>query len=189
MPKIFSEEDRDIIKKKLLDIGLEKIKIKRYQHISLDEITSEVGIAKGTFYRFFLSKEAYFYEIMQLIKAKNRQEMKESTTNGILSKEKVKDSLFRRYCDGQTIYDYFTPEDMRLIERKLPNGGSSNDSVEFAEELLSHIDHETNANPKVIVNMCNVLALTATNKDMLEKQAYSATMKLLVDALADYIFE
>lgn len=65
MPKIFSEKDRQIIRDKLLEIGQESLKQKSYRDISLDEVTAKAGIAKGTFYNFFSSKELYFYEIMQ----------------------------------------------------------------------------------------------------------------------------
>ena len=60
MPKIFSEKDREIIRNKLLEIGQESLKQKNYRDISLDDVTAKAGIAKGTFYNFFPSKELYF---------------------------------------------------------------------------------------------------------------------------------
>lgn len=55
MPKVFNKQERDTIRCKLMEVGLEKLAVKRYRDIAIDEITAEVGIAKGTFYNFFSS--------------------------------------------------------------------------------------------------------------------------------------
>ena len=73
MPRIFSEEDREIIKGKMLDAGTSLLEHKRYKNISVEEIAMEVGVAKGTFYNFYPSKEQFFYELMQQIKEKKRE--------------------------------------------------------------------------------------------------------------------
>lgn len=189
MPKIFSENDYIVIKKKLLEIGLEKLKTQRYKAISLEEVTSEAGIAKGTFYRFFESKEAYFYEVMHLIKENNRIEFKKLVADGCPKKEQVERCLMHRYCEVKTVYDYFTPEEMKLIVRKLPNGDSANDSVEFAKELLSYLAHSRNVKPEVVVNLLNILGMAAMNRGMLHDQEYRTTIGLLVKTVVNYIFE
>lgn len=188
MPKIFSERDREVIRNKLLNEGLRELESKRYRHISLDDITAHVGIAKGTFYHFFPSKEDFFYEVMQHIKKKNRSEFHLLTKKDSISKADIADFLFHRYTHTKTVYDYFTPEEMTRIVRKLPDGDSENDSVEFAKLLCEHIHFQNpSAKPEVIVNLCNVLALTASNKHMLEEKAYDETIRLLCQTLADYI--
>lgn len=188
MPKIFSEEDCIIIKKKLLEIGLEKLKGKRYKMISLEEVTAQAGIAKGTFYRFFDSKEAYFYEIMHWIKENNRKKLQELFLDGCPARQSVEQYLVQRYCEEQTVYDYFTPEEIRRIIRKLPDGDTANDSLEFAQTLLSHAENEKQVKSEVVVNMLNVLGMAATNKEMLCSEEYKTTISLLVKTLTDYIF-
>lgn len=59
MPKIFSESDKEIIRNKLLEEGIKALETKHYRNISLDDITSSMGIAKGTFYHFFLQKRDF----------------------------------------------------------------------------------------------------------------------------------
>lgn len=189
MPKIFSEEDYTTIRNKLLETGLEKLKSKSYKSISLDEVTAQVGIAKGTFYRFFDSKEGYFYEIMHYIKENNRLELKNLLEDENLTKEKVFNCLVHRYCEEKTVYDFFTPDEIKIIIRKLPKGDELNDSADFAKQLLRHINKENKVNSKIVVNICNILGMTAINKNILHKKEYKATVKLLVKTLTDYIFE
>ena len=190
MPKIFTETDRNLIRTKLLEAGLTELNDKSYRSISLDDITASVGIAKGTFYNFFPSKESFFYEVMQLIKENNREDLKELFRNGTPSKSDIEKCLYHRYTQVKTVYDYLTPEEIKIIVRKLPNGDVQNDSAEFAETLCKCF-HTTKgkADPKIIVNTCNVLGLASSNRNMLEESAYSETIRLLCRALTDYIFE
>ena len=57
MPRVFSEGDREAIRRSLIDAG--KALFLRYgiRKTSVEQLTHAVGIAKGTFYNFFDSKE------------------------------------------------------------------------------------------------------------------------------------
>lgn len=189
MPKIFSEQERELIRGKLLNAGIRELEHKSYRNIAVERIAAEAGIAKGTFYHFFPSKEAYFYAIMQLVKERNRSELKRLLCCEKLQREDVAACLYHRYTKIKTVYDYFSPEEMKIIVRKLPDGDEANDSVEFVEwicETLSVPEKERKA--KVIVNMCNMLALAASNRDVLEPCAYEETVLVFCNAIADYIF-
>ena len=189
MPKIFNEQEREVIRCKLLDAGIKILAKKRYRDIAIDEITAEVGIAKGTFYNFFPSKEVFFYEIMQLIKERNRDSLKNLICGEQPTKEDVINCLYYRYTQLKTVYDYFTPEEMKLIVRKLPNGDSQNDSVEFAEFICKHLT-EIGADKQaaVIVDMCNMLALAASNRSLFEPDGYEQAIRIFCNAMAEYIF-
>lgn len=190
MPKIFSEQEREIIRMKLINAGMEELENKSYRNIAVDCLAAEVGIAKGTFYNFFPSKEAYFYAVMQFVKEKNRNELKELLLREKIQKDEIVSCLYHRYTKIKTVYDYFSPEEIKIIVRKLPNSDEADDSVEFAEwicENLSVSDKEKKA--KVIVNMCNIMAMAASNRDMLEPCAYEETIFIFCNAIADYILE
>lgn len=57
MPKIFSEHDREVIRETLLDSGRASFLRYGLRKTSVEEIAGAAGIAKGTFYSFFESKE------------------------------------------------------------------------------------------------------------------------------------
>lgn len=190
MPKIFSEQEREIIRMKLINAGMKELENKSYRNIAVDSLAAEVGIAKGTFYNFFPSKEAYFYAVMQFVKEKNRNELKELLLCEKIQKDEIVSCLYHRYTKIKTVYDYFSPEEIKIIVRKLPDSDEADDSVEFAEwicENLSVSDKEKKA--KVIVNMCNIMAMAASNRDMLEPCAYEETIFIFCNAIADYILE
>lgn len=189
MPKIFTEQEREMIRGKLLDAGLALLESKRYRSISVDEIASEVGIAKGTFYNFFSSKEVFFYEIMQVIKEKNRETMQAVLLCERLTRDDVAAYLYRKYTQIKTVYDYFTPEEMKLIMRKLPDGEQRDDSAEFAELICSTLNvPDEEKKSEAIVGMSNILALAAANRSLLKENTYEQAVRVFCDAMADYIF-
>jgi AcrR family transcriptional regulator len=65
MPAGFSERERDAINKKLLETALASLPAGGYAKTSLDEIVRAVGIAKGSFYLFFPSKEELYMQAFE----------------------------------------------------------------------------------------------------------------------------
>lgn len=188
MPKVFTEQDRDIIRAKLLEAGLTRLEYKGYGSISIDEVAAEVGIAKGTFYSFFSSKELYFYEIMQFIKERNRREMQDVLQDS-QSPEAVTSYLCRKYTQIKTVYDYFTPEEMKRIVRTIPEEAQKDDSAEFAEMICGALGVSAGEmKQETIVAMSNILAAAAANRSILRQDAYERAVSVFCRAMADYIF-
>ena len=184
MPRIFSEEDREIIKVRMLEAGIRLLDHKRYKNISVEEIALEVGVAKGTFYNFYPSKEQFFYELMQRIKEKNRESLRALPDKAGV--DAVAECLFERYMSTKTVYDYFTPEEIRQIIRRLPEGDAENDSAEFAKELCDRIKG-AKADPETVVAMCNMLGIAAANRSMMEPKAYGKALRIFTRTLAGHI--
>ncbi|MCM1050166.1 MAG: TetR/AcrR family transcriptional regulator [Clostridiales bacterium] len=184
MPKIFSQEDRELLTNKILETGINKLETKRYKNISVEEIAADVGVAKGTFYSFFPSKEAFFYEVMQYIKEKARVPLRALPEKASISE--IAECLFKRYMNTKTVYNYFTPEEMRQIVRLLPNGDSENDSAGFAKELMDKIGG-CKGKPEAVVSMCNVLGLAGANRAEMALEGYEEAVRVFCNALAAYI--
>ncbi len=63
MPRIFSEVDRQAIRRSLLDAGRRQFLRFGIRRTNVAELAAAAGIAKGTFYHFFGSKEDLCMEI------------------------------------------------------------------------------------------------------------------------------
>lgn len=61
----FSDEERDRIREKLVEVGREKLLAFGPKKTNVADITEPVGIAKSTFYLFFDSKGDLYLEIMR----------------------------------------------------------------------------------------------------------------------------
>jgi AcrR family transcriptional regulator len=64
MPKPFSEDERDRIRAQLVDAGRECFTRFGPEKTTIEDLTSRVGIAKGSFYLFFDSKESLYVQLL-----------------------------------------------------------------------------------------------------------------------------
>ena len=72
MPKAFTQEEKQIIKEKLMETALNLFHDKGTKSLSIAELTRRVGIAQGSFYTFWKNKDAL---IIELIAYRARQKL------------------------------------------------------------------------------------------------------------------
>jgi len=193
MPKVFNENDKNLIRENLIKFGLEALESNGYKAASVEKIANQAGIAKGTFYNFFQSKEQFFYEVMLSIRDKNRNDFYEFlSTNSKIDKESMKKFLFERYANKKNIYHYFTSDEFNIIFRKTTDRLSLTniDSINFSDKLLAGIPNvNSRLNNEVVVNVINIIGRFAADKDLVSVESREETIEILANALACYIFE
>ena len=88
MPKGFSDEEKNIIQKGLIEKGIELFSKFGLKKTNVEDLTNAVGIAKGSFYSFYNSKEELFLDVFLKVQADIRDEMKDIMMN--MSNEPLK---------------------------------------------------------------------------------------------------
>lgn len=66
MVKGFTPKEQEVLRRKLLDEAYRLFSTQGYAKTSVEEIARAVGIAKGSFYHFFASKEHLVWELNKL---------------------------------------------------------------------------------------------------------------------------
>jgi AcrR family transcriptional regulator len=64
MGRAYNETEKEEIRENLIKIGGELFATQEYKKTSVTELTKSVGIAQGSFYAFFESKESLFFEVL-----------------------------------------------------------------------------------------------------------------------------
>lgn len=64
MPQIFDDAGREKLRTQMLENGFQLIKHFGLKKTSISDIAKASGIAAGTFYNFFQSKEEFVYHII-----------------------------------------------------------------------------------------------------------------------------
>ena len=189
MPRIYTDDDRAAIREKLLQGAAAALEQKSYKRIPVEKIAASAGIAKGTFYHFFPSKEALFYEILVDIKKRNRAPLLELIDAGIPSREEMIECLMLRFTEMKSIFSYFPPADVQEILAAIPDERkkADNDSVDFASLIGSRIRPLTPAEAETIVGMFNILALAASGRSSFQIAGYEPAMQTYCTALTDFI--
>lgn len=66
MPRPFSDREKEQVRKLLLEKGREFFSRFGFKKTSVGELTSAAGIAQGSFYLFFNSKEELYFEVLEM---------------------------------------------------------------------------------------------------------------------------
>ncbi len=191
MPKIFKEEDRNIIREKLVQNGLESLSKKGYKATSIEEVARNTGIAKGTFYNFFPSKEEFFYEVMISIRETRRNELHDFFTQLKSRDREAIVNFLCSYVQEKNVHHYFSAEELKLIFRRVPDQQikANTDSIKFADELLvGNNIVSSNVNFEIVINMINIMAEFAFDREQLSVGSKEETIRLMSESLTSYIF-
>lgn len=191
MPKIFSSGDMEKIRQNLLQLGAKALETQGYKAIHIEHITNRAGIAKGTFYHFFSSKEAFFYQVMCFIRGRNR-DILEAFIADKPGKTEVAAFLYQNYLHTKHLYHYFSDDEVRIIFRKMPEKleDAGSNSMEYAAALLTRLPgSKQNIDTRILVNLLIMLGDFTANADMMAAGGFKETVRFMADAIASYIFE
>ena len=100
MPKSYSEEEREYIRKRLKEEAAKCLARYGVRRTTVDEIVKRVNIPKGTFYLFYKSKELLLFEVIQEQQEKVNRELYQAISGiaeGSFSAEKLTDVIFGFY--------------------------------------------------------------------------------------------
>ncbi len=67
MPRPFDDREQADIRQRLLAAGMERFRASGVARTTVDELARAAGIAKGSFYRFYASKELLLFEILEQV--------------------------------------------------------------------------------------------------------------------------
>jgi AcrR family transcriptional regulator len=193
MPK-FSETELAAIRESMLQKGRELFVAHGLKKTSIDDIVLACGIAKGSFYRFFASKEELYFEIMKQEEAHKIRLLCEIAEVDLPAKERVS-RLFASSLEFYLQNDFFRSmherKDIIQLLRKIPR-----------EQLEEHIDsyHEqflpiimawqengvvTDEDPNVIIALYRAVMLLTYHTEEIGQKAFPRVVELLVDSISD----
>jgi len=144
MPKVFSAEQRAVIQKKLLEAGLQVFSEFGLRKTRIEDITRRVGIAKGTFYSFFPSKEALLLAAMEKLEAETQPVLDSILHDTTKSpKQRLKHILKLQLAairENPIVETLFNPEEIALLTRNLPPNTLAAHITEHNRFFLSFLD-------------------------------------------------
>src|SRR5690625_3508437 len=191
----FNQHEKQFITDSLLEQGKILFSKFGFQKTSIMEITRSVGIAQGTFYNFFNSKEELYFNILEIEEDKIRKQLintdifKDNKPN-----EAIKDILsqmIRTVESNPLIRELYFGDNMENMLKKLP-----------PETLEKHFDNDTDSlesvikqwnsegiifkeNPKVIAGMLRSLFILTLHQKEIGMEVYERTIDLLIDLIVD----
>jgi AcrR family transcriptional regulator len=190
----FSDTKKQKTRELLVSTGKEMFARYGLKKTSIEELTKATGIGQGTFYRFFTSKEALFFEVLEREELTLREQI-----NTILSEsEQTRMGLKRVVVLSLTLVSE------NALMRSLFEGGEYDrflDSVP-EEELASHLVEEERymnsiiqrlqangtfrrVKPEVVTGLLHGLFVLYLHKRQIGDAVFSEVIELLTDIVCD----
>lgn len=195
MPKSYSEQEKEYIKKRLKEEAAKCLAKFGVRHTTVDEIVRRVNIPKGTFYLFYQSKELLLFEVIleehEMIERKVYQAVSEMKQDGDIAGQ-----LTKIVCDffltasKSPILKMINTNEVEILERKLP-----------PEVLKKHLEHDSLAMEKVFSLLpikkeadkdifsaaFRAVYFATLHEDEIGEEYYEDVLYLLVKGLIDQI--
>ena len=191
MPQIFDKIGRDKVRTQLLETGFELIKQYGLKKTSVSDIAKKSGIATGTFYNFFPSKEEFVYQLVLSKRQSVKAAFDELTANGKVDRERFRIFLRKLYFEDNDVFQYLSDEEINILKARWKSEywkNEQNDEQTSKWVLGCLTGLKENVNWKVFANFTKSVSLIRHEKDKLYPDAYEETIEMLIDALLHYLF-
>ena len=125
MPKIYSDDERRRIREALRREAGKCLALYGVKRTTVDELCRRAAIPKGTFYLFYESKEALFFDLLESYASEVENEylamLQEIDENHIVtSLTDIFYALLMKFCD-QGLYRFLDGTEMELVLRRMPD--------------------------------------------------------------------
>ena len=145
MPKKYSVQEKENIRKDLLLHASRSLFHKGVQDISVDELVKKAGIPKGTFYLFYKSKEELFIDLLVSFRLDVQEEMlsmlQELDENHIVTSLTTVFSHLAEELYSKGIYRLLDEQQLQIISRKSDEDIFKRESgalLDFFKELFGY---------------------------------------------------
>lgn len=191
--RVFSEEEKNEIRKKMLEAGMSLIREYGLTHTSVTKITKEAGIGKSTFYNFYESKELFVVELIRY-ERKKTMGMIETLLAGRpkMTKKEGMELLRQVIYHQDSIYQYLTEEDVKMLYPVMEKSGLIADDLnsDTPQYLLSIMEGvREDVDPKVFVNFLRMMAICVAQKDALHQDVLNQNIDMIFDKMFEYMWD
>lgn len=197
MPKKFSETEKTQIKQKLLDSARSLFTRYGIKKTSVEDLTKGAGIAVGTFYAFYQSKEELFFELLEVEESEIRAALFENAADRPLNKEYFKSFLlksFKLMSENPIVQQILLAEQYEALIRKVPPERlerNYHQDQDFFYPLIEKWQAEgllIKSPPELIVSMIRSLVLLSLHRREIGESVYEDTLELLISTIAEGLF-
>ena len=191
MPTAFTDEELEHIRSALIQAGIRLSKELGLQKMSVEKLTAAVGIAKGSFYMFFGSKEDFILEVAEYT-GEQTQKMLLSRLNG---RRKMSAHEFMEFFSEYLHSDFdlmngLTVEDFFWLKKHIKKQVlfDPDEQIKIAELWLSLInDVRPGVDAGTFVNLIKSIYAIREHGDTMVKASMESSVQVLLRTIEVYV--
>jgi|AntRauTorcE11897_2_1112592.scaffolds.fasta_scaffold64493_1 AcrR family transcriptional regulator len=195
MPRGFTEKEKKKIKELLINEGERLFARYGLKKTSIKDLTNAVGIAQGSFYKFFSSKEVLYFEIIE----QNEKEIKYKLLSEDIQKGEINKKIFREFLkkamklieEYPLIKNMYNSDEYQQMLSKLPKDKINehiNDDTDTLAPLLKSWQKKgsiKNYDIDAISGLLRALFLLTLHKKEIGEKQFDKTIDLFINLISD----
>lgn len=194
MARGFTDREREMIRNDLIAAGRKLFGTYGLKKTSIEDLTKAVGIAQGSFYTFFNSKEELYLAVMDREGEAIKEKLLKEENIKELTREKFKrffKKVFEIVNSNPIIRQMFFEEEVDILIRKIPpeemkeyNKKLMRDFIPIIKKWQDEGAIINDYKPEVIVALLQVLYHPILHKKDFDENVFDEMLELLVDIVA-----
>ena len=198
MGRPFNDAEKTNIKNLLIIKGRELFSTSGLKKTTIEDITREAGIAQGSFYAFFDSKEALYFEILEAEERKIAQTLRSKLYSIELDRRNFKDFLsgsLDLIVGNELIKDLILTDSYQSLLMKIPEATMKrhlNDEAHLLMETIGVYQEKgimKVADPDILTGMFHSLFLLHLHKQEIGTDIFDQVIGLLLDLISDSLID
>jgi len=196
MPKAFTQSQKDLVRLNLIKKGQEYFIKYGLKKTSVDDLVRAAGIAKGSFYTFFESKEALFLAVHEASEEKLRTDLMRKVEEIKEPEEKLRvllknslaileeDPLMRAVFGRGELESFPSFISSKQYEEHY------HQSIAFMKDLILRWQEEgiiRQLDAEVASNMIASVFFIYLQKDILGTEMFARVMDMLIESIVNYL--
>ena len=202
MPRAFSEKEKEAVRESLLGAGEKLLGRLGITKTSVEDVTREAGVAKGTFYAFWPTKEAFVFACIERTELRIQDEFLAPVLAHPGGPARAIGSLIPRilglFEDYPLLRDLLDPEVFARLYRRIPaemqEAHREKDRMEISDMLgaWKGAGFDPGIPPGVFDGLMKAFMMVSLHKDVIGEDIYPEVVETLgrivsagVQALSD----
>jgi AcrR family transcriptional regulator len=189
-PRALTEQEKCRQCEKLLEKGMAVVLAHGIKKVSVDDIAKAAGMAKGSFYQHFESKEKYMYALIQEIHEQMYERVAEMISGKSDLMADVRSFLMNLWKLPEMLFFSQNHDEIMEVFNSMPDcrlQSAKQLEEEMYERLLVLAGIDTGrVKPGVVHNFLHMPCLLESS--CMVEEAVPETIDLLMDCLISYIF-
>jgi AcrR family transcriptional regulator len=196
MPKAWSKEEKEIIRKNLINESRKLFEKYGLQKTTVDEIVRAARISKGSFYLFYGSKEELYFDVLETVEGEFREKLFENAFKPQKNKRKSFKSFLNQMIElliTMPLYKEINSTNYELLLQKLPDETLKKHIESDQEDISKYFRYwmeqgwMRNVDMEALNGLLLSLIYLVIHRDDFEGTNFEATKELWIDTLASYL--
>jgi AcrR family transcriptional regulator len=194
MGRPFNESDKEAIKNNLLEKGRKLFARKGLKKTSVGELTRSVGIAQGSFYAFYDSKEELYFEILESEEKQISALVKKNLCVIEMTRREFKQFLLQTVdliIDNPFLKEMLDERNYRSLISKIPENKFQRhlqEEYQFTSRLVNKFqeqEHMKQIKPEILSGLLYALFLLQLHREEIGKAVFPDVSEFLIDIISD----